>query len=98
MRKRVIADNDSDTYGYALVRKYNCVYYNCTAVFANTAKDRAIPAYRHNSVPFFRGPPAKLYVQLCFRDPEHLIDLAVYDRMLALGFARPDHGKVILLD
>lgn len=92
---RFIVGNDSNTYEWdtendALVRKYNCVYYNCTAFFTNTAKDLAILVHRHNGVSFFRGLPAKLYTQFCFHDPEYLIDLAVYDSIhsvLALGFA-----------
>ena len=103
---RFIVGNDSNTYEWdtendALVRKYNCVYYNCTAFFTNTAKDLAILVHRHNGVSFFRGSPAKLYAQFCFHDPEYLIDLAAYDSVhsvLALGFARPDHEKAILLD
>lgn len=103
---RFIVGNDSNTYEWdtendALVRKYNCVYYNCTAFFTNTAKDLAILVHRHNGVSFFRGSPAKLYAQFCFHDPEYLIDLASYDdthNILALGFARPDHEKVMLLD
>lgn len=103
---RFIVGNDSNTYEWdtendALVRKYNCVYYNCTAFFPNAAKDLAILVHRHNGVSFFRGSPAKLYAQFCFHDPEYLIDLASYDdvhSVLALGFARPDHEKVILLD
>lgn len=103
---RFIVGNDTNTYEWdtendALVRKYNCVYYNCTAFFTNTAKDLAILVHRHNGVSVFRGSPAKLYAQFCFHDPEYLIDVAVYDdthNTLALGFARPDHEKVILLD
>jgi len=103
---RFIVGNDTNTYEWdtendALVRKYNCVYYNCTAFFTNTAKDLAILVHRHNGVSVFRGSPAKLYAQFCFHDPEYLIDVASYDdthNTLALGFARPDHEKVILLD
>jgi len=103
---RFIVGNDSNTYEWdtendALVRKYNCVYYNCTAFFTNTAKDLAILVHRHNGVSIFRGSPAKLYAQFCFHDPEYLIDVASYNdthNLLALGFARPDHEKVITLD
>lgn len=103
---RFIVGNDSNTYEWdtendALVRKYNCVYYNCTAFFTNTAKDLAILIHRHNGVSLFRGLPAKLYAQFCFHDPEYLIDVASYDdthNILALGFARPDHEKVVILD
>lgn len=103
---RFIVGNDSNTYEWdtendALVRKYNCVYYNCTAFFPNAAKDLAILVHRHNGVSLFRGSPAKLYAQFCFHDPEYLIDLVSYDdvhSVLALGFARPDHEKVVILD
>lgn len=103
---RFIVGNDSNTYEWdtendALVRKYNCVYYNCTAFFPDRAKELAILVHRHNGVSIFRGSPAKLYTQFCFHDPEYLIDLVSYDDMhsvLALCFARPDHEKVVLLD
>jgi len=103
---RFIVGNDSNTYEWdtendTLVRKYNCVYYNCTAFFTNAAKDLAILVHRHNGVSLFRGSPAKLYAQFCFHEPEYLIDVASYDdihNVLALGFARPDHEKVIILD
>ncbi len=70
---RFIVGNDSNTYEWdtendALVRKYNCVYYNCTAFFPNAAKDLAILVHRHNGVSFFRGSPAKLYAQLHIPD------------------------------
>lgn len=103
---RFIVGNDSNTYEWdtesdALVRKYNCVYYNCTAFFTNTAKDLAILIHRHNGVSLFRGMPAILYTQFCFHEPEYLIDVASYDdihNVLALGFARPDHEKAVTLD
>lgn len=103
---RFIVGNDSNTYEWdtendTLVRKYNCVYYNCTAFFANTAKDLAILVHRQNGVSLYRGSPAKLYAQLCFHEPEYLIDLASYNdihNVLALGFARPDHEKAVILD
>ena len=103
---RFIVGNDSNTYEWdtendALVRKYNCVYYNCTAFFPDSAKELAILVHRHNGVSIFRGSPAKLYTQFCFHDPEYLIDLVSYDdihSVLALCFARPDHEKVVLLD
>lgn len=103
---RFIVGNDSNTYEWdtendALVRKYNCVYYNCTAFFTNMAKDLAILIHRHNGVSLFRGMPAKLYTQFCFHEPEYLIDVAGYDdihNVLALGFARPDHEKAVTLD
>lgn len=103
---RFIVGNDSNTYEWdtendVLVRKYNCVYYDCTAFFPNATKDLAILVHRHNGVSLFRGSPIKLYFQFCFHEPEYLIDLASYDdihNILALGFARPDHEKAVALD
>ena len=94
---RFIVGNDTNAYEWhtendTLVRKYNCVYHNCTAFFTNTAKDLAILVHRHKGVSVFRGSPAKLYAQFCFHDPEYLIDLVGYDdthNTLTLGFARP---------
>lgn len=103
---RFIVSNDTNTYEWdtvndVLVRKYNCVYYNCTAFFSNAARNLAILIHRHNGVSLFQGSPAKWTAQFCFHEPEYLIDLACYDdthHVLALGFARPDHEKVITLD
>ncbi len=103
---RFIVGNDSNTYEWdaendALIRKYNCVYYSCTAFFPNTTKDTGILVHRHNGISLFRGTPAKLYAQFCFNEPDYLIDLSIYDsihNILALAFARPDHEKVIILN
>ena len=48
---RFIVGNDTNAYEWhtendTLVRKYNCVYHNCTAFFTNTAKDLAILVHR----------------------------------------------------
>lgn len=103
---RFVVGNDSNTYEWdkendTLIRKYNCVYYNCTAFFPNVTKNLAILVHRHNGVSLFCGSPAKLYAQFCFHEPEYLIGLASYDdihNILALGFARPDHEKAVILN
>ena len=103
---RFVVGNDSNTYEWdtqndVLIRKYNCVYYECIALFTNSAKDLGILVHRHNGISIFRGTPPRLQAQYCFQEPEYLIDVACLDETnstLALCFARPDHEKVVLLD
>lgn len=103
---RFVVGNDANTYEWdtvndILIRKYNCVYYECTALFTNSSKDLIILVHRHNGISLFRGNPPRLQNQYCFQEPEYLIDVACLDDVnstLALCFARPDHEKVVLLD
>lgn len=103
---RFVVGNDTNTYEWdtendTLIRKYNSVFYDCTAFFCNATKDTAILVHRHNGVSLFAGSPAKLRHQYCFQEPGYVIDISCYDEThntLAMVFARPDHEKVLVMD
>ena len=103
---RFVVGNDTNTYEWdaendVVIRKYNSIFYECTELFSNAAKDRCILVHRHNGISFFKGTPPIFYYQHCFQEPGYVADISCFDDthdVLAMVLARPDHEKVLILD
>ena len=103
---RFIVSDDTNTYEWDaendyLYHKYNCAYYNCSALFANKENNKFILVHQHNGVSVFSGEPLTLLEQFCFFEQEYQIGDSCYDNsknVLALTFAKPEHEKVKILE
>lgn len=103
---RFVVGNDTNTYEWdtvndTVIRKYSSIFYDCTAFFSNTTKDKGILVHRHNGVSLFGDSPIKLLHQYCFQEQGYVVDISCFDEthdVLALVFARPDHEKVLVMD
>lgn len=103
---RFIVGTDTNVYEWnseedILLLKYNTTYYNCTNLVDDPEWERFFLVHMFNGVSVFGGSPVRLVNSYCFSERDYFIGISCFEprrQILALGFSREDHEKVVLLD
>lgn len=103
---RFLVGTDTSVYEWneeedTLLLKYNTAYYNGTNLIDDPGRGRFFFVHMFNGVSVFGGSPIRLMDAYCFAEHDYFVGISCFEpcrQILALGFSREDHEKVVLLD